>query len=264
MSPKARRDGHNVRVTRTRRARPAQTARAPVTRAPVTPALVTTVLAAALLLSGCGGASKDEPQAKPSTDLPTGNVQVPDEVTLTEGGSALRFRETATVAYEPNTQRSSVLEMSVDSVQQGRITDFAAYPLDAATKSSRPYYVRFRAKNVGSGDLSRAAVPLFAVNDTNALVQPSSFGNTFAKCPSRPLPDGFAPGESFKGCLAYLIPDDGTLTAMSFRPLQDFEPITWEGKVLPPVKTKAEKLAAKKAAVKKARTKKSGAAQGTP
>lgn len=255
-------------MTRTRRARPAQTA-----RAPISPALVTAGLATALLLSGllsgCGGASKEEPRAKPTTDLPTGNVEVPEEVTLTEAGSALRFREAATVAYEPNTRRSSVLAMSVNSVRQGRIADFARYPLSAATRGSRPYYVRYTVKNVGVGDLSRAAVPLYAVNESNALVQPSSFNDTFKKCPSRPLPPDFGSGKSVTGCLAYLIPAGGTLTAMSFRPVQDFEPITWEGKVLPPVKTKAEKLAAKKAALKKARakkpgSKKAGAAEGTP
>lgn len=232
VSANAARGRHNVRVTRTRRARAA---------------LIASVLASALLLSGCGGESKDDPRAEPSTDLPTGNVEVPDEVTLTEAGSTMELRDTATVAYEPNTQRSSVLEVSVDSVQQGRIADFAAYPLDAGTKSSRPYYVRFRVNNVGTGDLSRTAVPLFAVSDSNALVQPSSFNDTFEKCPSRPLPSGFAAGKSFEGCLAYLIPDGGTLTAMSFRPVQAFEPITWEGTVLAPVKTKAEELAAEKA-----------------
>jgi hypothetical protein len=246
MRPNLPREGHNVRVTPTRRARPA---------------LVAAALAA-LLLSGCGGGSSDSPKAKPSADLPTGNVKIPDGVTLTKAGSELAFKEKATVAYEPNTQRSSVLELSVDSVQQGRIADFAAYQMDAATKRSHPYYVRVTVKNVGTGNLGRAAVPLFAVNSSNALVQPSSFNNTFTKCPSKPLPATFGQGQSVKGCLAYLIPAGGTLTAMSFRPLQAFEPITWEGTVVPPA-TKKKKASAKKAGGKKA-GKKAGAAKGTP
>lgn len=205
-------------------------------------ALLAAVLVPALALSACGGSDGGgakgkgaTPTASPSVDLPTGNVKVPDGVTLTKAGTELAFGQPAVVAYEPNTQRSSVLSMSVDSVTTGRISDFAAYQLDARTKASRPYYVRATVKNVGTGDLSRSAVPLLAVDTRNTLVQPSSFNNTFTRCPSTPLPDGFGAGKSASLCLVYLIPGGGTLTAISFRPLQAFEPITWKGTVQPPV-----------------------------
>ena len=43
------------------------------------------------------------------------------------------------MAYEPNTQRSSVLALTVDSVQTGRISDLAAYQLDAGDQEvARP------------------------------------------------------------------------------------------------------------------------------
>ena len=87
---------------------------------------------------------------------------------------ARRVGQPAVVAYEPNTERSSVLSMSVNSVQTGQIQDFATYQLDARTRRSRPYYVRVTAKNVGKGDLSRAAVPLLAVDTRDTLIQPSS------------------------------------------------------------------------------------------
>ena len=32
-------------------------------------------------------------------------------------------------------------------------------------------------------------------------------------------------------CLVYLAPERGKLTAVSFRPTQEFDPITWTGKV---------------------------------
>jgi hypothetical protein len=200
----------------------------------------------ALVLSACGAESDKKPTAKPSVDLPTGNVKVPDGVTLTKAGTALKFGETATVAYEPNTRRSSVLELTVVSVQTGRIADLAAYQLDDATKKARPYYARVRVKNVGTGDLSRAAVPLYAVDSSNSLVLPSSFNNTFKKCPSTPLPAGFTAGKSMSGCLTYLIPPGKTLTGMSFRPLQAFEPITWKGTIKPAVTKKPTKKPTKK------------------
>jgi hypothetical protein len=40
------------------------------------------------------------------------------------------------------------------------------------------------------------------------------------------------------GCLVYFVPDAGTLTKMSYRPLQAFPAITWEGAILPPVTRK--------------------------
>ena len=151
-------DGHNVRVTRSALPQRARTV------------FIAALVAPALVLSACGADSDKKPTAKPSVDLPTGNVDVPDGVTLTKAGTALKFGETATVAYEPNTRRSSVLELTVLSVQTGRIADLAAYQLDDATKKARPYYARVRVKNVGTGDLSRAAIPLYAVDSSNALV----------------------------------------------------------------------------------------------
>ena len=214
---------------------------------PVTPlsrargAFIATVLAPALLLSACGAEGNAEPKAEPSASLPTGNVEVPDGITLSKAGTELAFREPAVVAYEPNPQRSSVLSLSVDSVQLGRIADFASYQPQATIKLSRPYYVRVSVKNLGTGDLSRAAIPVLAVDNRNTLIRPSSFNNTFARCPSLPLPAGFVAGKSVQGCLVYLVPNGGTVVEMSYRPLQAFEPITWKGTILPPVTKKPVK-----------------------
>ena len=197
-------------------------------------ALLAVLLVPVLALTGCGAEKpKSQPTASPSVDLPTGNVQVPEGVTLTKAGTTLALRQPAVVAYEPNSQRSSVLSLSVDAILTGRISDFAAYQLDARTRASRPYYVRVTVKNVGAGDLSRSPVPLLAVDTRNTLIQPSSFNNSFGRCPSQPLPAGFAPTHTVRMCLVYLVPAGGTLTAMSFRPLQAFEPIIWKGTIQP-------------------------------
>ena len=203
--------------------------------------ILAALLAPALLLSGCGGETKEKPEAKPTADLPKGNVAVPTGITLTKAGTTLKFAEPALVAYEPNTRRSSVLSLTVDSVTRGRLSDFAGYQLNDRAKSSRPYYARYTVKNVGTGDLSRMAVPLFAVSNSNALVQPSTFNNTFKRCPSTPLPTGFGAGKSARGCLVYMVPERGTLVEMSYRPLQTFEPITWKGSITPPADAKKKK-----------------------
>lgn len=218
-------------------------------------AVVAALVVPGLALTACGAEESDQKAAAtPSVDLPTGNVEVPDGVTLTEPGASLDFGETATVAYEPNTQRSSVIELAVTSVRAGRIADFGAYQLDARTKKSRPYYVRARVRNVGEGDLSRMAIPLLAQTSRNTLIQSSSFNNTFERCPSTPMPAGFTSGETATACLVYLVPEGGSLEAMSYRPLQAFEPITWSGTIAPveqPEKKKQSKKQDKKQDKKK-------------
>lgn len=225
-------EGQNVRVTPPTRARSA---------------LIALLLAPALLLSGCGGDAEAKPKAAPSSDEPTVNIEVPDGVELTDAGTKLAFREPAVVAYEPNPQRGSVLSLSVDSIQAARLADFAAYQLDDRTKKSRPYYVRVTVKNVGPGDLSRMAVPIYAVDQTDTLIQQSTFNNSFAACPSLPLPAGFTTGKSMTGCLVYFVPNGGTLTKMSYRPLQAFPAITWEGTILPAATPKKDQKNKKKA-----------------
>lgn len=198
--------------------------------------LCAALLVSLVVLAGCGGSDEptEKPAAKPSVDLPTGNVNVPAGVTLTKAGTELAFGEAATVAYEPNADRGSVLELTVKSARQGTIADLSGYVLDERTSASTPYYVQVAVKNVGDGDVGQTPIPLWAVDATNTLIQASSFTNSFAPCPSTPLPATFPPNATVDTCLVYLAPDHGKLTAVSFRPLQAFEPIVWKGDVAAP------------------------------
>ena len=201
-------------------------------------AALAALIVPALVLAGCGGgddgARAGKPSPSPSADLPTGDVDVPSGVTLTKAGTTLSFGQAAVVAYEPNTQKSTALSLTVRSVRTGRIADLGGYQLDAATKKSRPYYVRATVQNVGTGDVGGAAVPLLAVDARNTLIQPTTFvNNGFARCPSTALPRAFGAKKSLQTCLVYLIPEGGRLTALSYRPLQAFEPITWKGQIQP-------------------------------
>jgi hypothetical protein len=214
--------GHNVRVIDPVR----RSLRAPLLR------WSAVVLAASLVLAGCGG--EEKPTTKPTVTLPTGNVHVPDGVELTKAGTNLKFGETATVAYEPNSQRNTVLQMTVTAATEGTIADLSSYVLDDRTKASTPYYVTVSVKNVGDGDVGQTPIPLWAVDDKDTLIQASSFTNAFAKCPSTPLPTTFAPNATVSTCLVYLVPDHGKLTGVSFRPLQAVAPIVWTGTVNPP------------------------------
>jgi hypothetical protein len=213
---------HNVRVTH------------PAPRAVLRPAPLrwaALLVVASLALAGCGG--EEKPTTKPTVTLPTGDVNVPAGVELTKAGAELKFGEKATVAYEPNSERNTVLEMTVTKAAEGAITDLGSYVLDDRTKASTPYYVDVTVKNVGDGDVGQTPIPLWAVDDKNTLIQASSFTNAFSRCPSTPLPTTFAPNAEVTTCLVYLVPDHGKLTGLSFRPLQAVAPIVWTGTVTP-------------------------------
>jgi hypothetical protein len=86
-------------------------------------------------------------------------------------------------------------------------------------------------ENVGGTDLGGRGVPLYIVDGRNTLVEASDFASTFKPCPSKALPKKFENGDRTKVCLVYLSPRNGELTAVSFRPTEDFNPIIWTGKV---------------------------------
>jgi hypothetical protein len=184
-----------------------------------------------MVLTACGGGGDPKADRTPSPTAPTPSVQVPTGVELTDPGAKLAFGEKATVPYQPNERRGSVLELTVLGVTQARLADFAGYVLDERTRASTPYFVRVKVTNVGTGDVGGTDVPLWAVDQDNTLVHSSTFTNAFHRCPSTALPTSFAPHATVDTCLVYLLPDHGTLTATSFRPLQAFAPIVWTGTV---------------------------------
>jgi hypothetical protein len=195
---------------------------------------VVVLLAAALVLGGCGGTPKAEKtDPTPSVTTPTQSVEVPAGVTLTDAGTKLAFGQSATVAYQPNDKRSTVLRLQVTKVTRGTIAELSAYVLDARTRQSTPYYVHVKVANLGTGDVGHTDVPLWVVDNTDTLIHSSSFTNSFTKCPSKALPTPFAPHATLSTCLVYLVPNHGTLTSVSFRPVQALEPILWRGPVTP-------------------------------
>ena len=192
---------------------------------------------AALVLAACEGGEGDTGTEQPSPSMspsPSSRVPVPDGVELTEVGADLTFGDTATVIFEPNQKRGSVLELTVRGATKGRIKDFSSFVLDDYTRGSTPYYVDVTVKNVGEGDVGGAAVPLWGVDAKNTLLPPASFTTTFRRCPSEPLPKKFGPDATHKTCLVFLAPDKGRMQAVSFRPNQAFDPIQWTGDITTP------------------------------
>lgn len=199
------------------------------------------LLAAALLLTACSDDS-GEPDADgsaTSTSSPgsasasaTPYLPVPEGVELTPQGTELEVGEEAVVAYEPRQDKVGVLGIRVDRLEQTTFKEsFKGWQLDKATRKTSPYFVRATITNEGETSLGGRPVPLYIVDGRNTLIEASSFASRFKPCPSVPLPKKFGPGKKAEVCLVYLAPDKGELTAVSFRPTQDFNPITWTGEL---------------------------------
>lgn len=212
--------------------------------------------AGALGLSACSaGSDSSEPAAVPSSSAspsasasssdssdssgtastPSATASLPAGVELTTPGTQLDLGAPANVAFENARNRSSVLRLRVRRVQRGQLADFAGFILPERYQHNVAfYYAAVTVRNVGTGDLGGTNVPLWGVSSANLLLPAVSFTTRFAKCPSGPLPAKFPPGASVNTCLVFLALDKTTLTAVSYRPNQQFNPITWTGRVLSP------------------------------
>jgi hypothetical protein len=201
---------------------------------------------AALVLTGCSGSGSSSPQTGPgiggtSTSTSTGNgtgptgsgssVPAPKGITVTPQGTSLKLGQAATVAWQPDQKTVGAITMAVRKQVRVPISTFRDFRLDGATRRSTPYFVYVSVKNVGPSDLGHVPVPLYLLDHRHTLLQASTFQARFPACPSRPLPGTFKHGSHATVCLVYFVPKHGTLVAMSFRPTEDYEAITWNGPV---------------------------------
>jgi hypothetical protein len=211
-------------------------------------------LAAALLVVGtlAGGCSDDSPDPDVQDDSSTSSspspsvtepvagdasyLPVPEGVELTPQGSELKVGDPAVVAWEPRQDLVGVIDVTVTRLERTTFAEsFQGWQLDQKDRTSTPYFVHATVANVGQTDVGGRDVPLYAVDPTDALIQANNFQIRFDPCPgNRVFPKTFGPGEEANLCLVYLVPDGGELTAVSFRPIQEFDPITWTGPISKP------------------------------
>jgi hypothetical protein len=192
-------------------------------------------LAASLALTACSGDDGGSPQSSDPESSPTVEetpyLEVPEGVELTAQGSELAVGDRATVAYEPRQNAVGALDITVTSTEKASFSQFEGWELTKDTRSTAPYFVRATVTNVGDTDLGGRPVPLYIVDGENRLIESSVFTGTFKPCEGSTFPQKFKNGDKVKACLVYLAPDKGKLTAVSFRPDQEFDPITWTGEL---------------------------------
>lgn len=207
------------------------------------------------LLAGCSGddsssagggsagdTSSSATGAASATPSASSTLPVPDGVELSPEGSQLAVGDTATVAYELRQGVVGVLDIKVTRLEKTTFgKSFVGWDLDQGQKNSNPYFVRATVTNRGETDLGGKPVPLYIVDGTNTLVEATTFASSFTPCQPGAFPKKFKTGRSMKVCLVFLAPKKGELTAVSFRPTQAFDPITWTGELQKPKPPKPDK-----------------------
>jgi hypothetical protein len=197
--------------------------------------LVGLTAAMALVLTGCGGNGENPDGDAAPTGTPSAEpyLPVPDGVELTPQGSELAVGDTGTVAYELSQGKVGALKITVTSLEKASFDLFVGWELTKDIRKTAPYFVRAKVTNVGEVDLGKRPVPLYAVDGENRLIESSLFTGSFKPCDDASFPKRFKAGDTLKACMVYLAPGKGDLTAASFRPSQEFDPIVWTGKLVP-------------------------------
>jgi hypothetical protein len=188
------------------------------------------------------GASGSTSTSASSSDSAGPTLPVPEGVELSPEGSQLQVGETATVAYELRQDVVGVLDIKVTRLEQTSFKkSFVGWDLDQGQRKSNPYFVRVTLTNRGDTDLGGKKVPLYIVDGNNTLVEATTFASAFTPCEPGVFPKTFKTGRKLKACLVFLAPKRGDLTAVSFRPTQDYDPITWTGDLEKPKPPKPPK-----------------------
>jgi hypothetical protein len=186
--------------------------------------------------------SQSESQSGSGSPSPTDDLPLPAGVELTPGGSELAAGDTATVAYEVRQGVVAVLDIKVTRLEKTSFDEsFVGWDIDADTRAKKPYFVRATLTNRGETDLANRPVPLYIVDGTDTLVEATTFGSRFKPCQPGVFPEAFPTGATVQVCLVFLAPDKGDLTAVSFRPTQEYDPITWTGELKKPKPEKPDK-----------------------
>ncbi|WP_408895985.1 hypothetical protein ACJ5H2_13830 [Nocardioides sp. R1-1] len=209
-----------------------------VVRSVAVPALA---LAVAAGLAACGSdddrpEGKAEPSASASATGPTTYLEVPDDVTLTEPGTALGLGEEGVVAFQRRQDEIGVLAVTVQRIERTTFQEsFPGWNVDGATAARTPYFVRVKVTNVGDVDLGGMRLDnVLWADDGTTLEAPTYYtAEQLRVCSGDPLPAPFAAGASAELCQVYFIAPTRNLERVSFPPFGGLDAVTWSGELSP-------------------------------
>jgi hypothetical protein len=131
-------------------------------------------------------------------------------------GTTLKIGQSAVIAYDDSSNhKKSRIQVTPQKIEKGTLDDFKNIKLEGKQKTSTPYYVTVRVKNVGKGDLSGTdpASYIDGIDDRGQEQNEIIFFGNFDRCNSDDA-KSLKPGESYSGCLAYLMPGGGSIVGM--------------------------------------------------
>jgi len=205
--------------------------------------LAASVMGAVMAMSvmGCSGTAPrtNAPKASESASASPSASAEPSPGALTEPGADRRLGESATVEWTPKEGVDGKLSITIVKLESTSYKQtFSGWKLDEATLARAPYFVRATIKNDGETDLGGYDAPLWGLDEDGNLVEAAAFKEPFKPCDVKTFPKPFAPGASVNVCLVMLVPNQGKLVGVSFRPYEEFDPITWESDPTPYVAPK--------------------------
>jgi len=180
------------------------------------------VAALAFSLAACGsGGDKSGAAASSAPTTTTSADSAGESAGLTPPGAKLKLGQQAIVGWVPasldtgqGAKKGSKLQITVQSIQKGKIADFKNVQLKPEEKTSTPYYVKVLIKSLTKnppGGNNDPDVALDAVDDRGQKQSSIIFLGTFARCDNKQPPKSFTTGKSYSSCLAYLIPGGGSI-----------------------------------------------------
>jgi hypothetical protein len=193
-------------------------------------------MAAVLGLAACGGTSDGGTDgagataategAAPTTAAPASPPKSGAPAKLTPPGKHLKLGQAATVGWVPLSQATGTgakkgikIQVVVESIKKGKISDFSNVKLNSSQRKATPYYVQVRIKALtktrpkGTDD---PHIALRAIDDRDQAQGRIIVIGAFPACDVTAAPKPFVSGKSYTTCLAYLMPGGGSIEKVAW------------------------------------------------
>lgn len=134
-------------------------------------------------------------------------------------GSELPVGEAAVVPHLVPKGPEVPIRLRVTSIEEGTADDLRGFDIPRNLANARPIYVRYEYTNLSDEDLSAQLIGAFVgIDDRDQAHAPAlaMSAGSFTKCTTPPA-KGLTNGASGRGCLLFMIHENGSLKAAAYR-----------------------------------------------
>ena len=154
---------------------------------------------------------------------------------LTRPGTTLKLGQTAVVEFDTITAKgksgpSYKLQVAIESITAGSISDFKGISLTGVPKGDSPTYVKVKMTNVSGKPFRTSSLdPANAVQAVvgNHLGSSLIIAGYFPRCPDADTPNPFKAGQTFTTCETYMQKGQATKIAYNGSSKTLDSPIIW-------------------------------------